>query len=142
MHEYIPEMSAEKTKVSGAKIGWHISHSLKVITHVLEALGKSEPARFKKSFNLKRFLVLTTRRIPRGKAKSPSSVLPDADLTPEGLHQQISSAREKLAALEVLPKNAFFNHPFFDHLTRDQTEEFFMIHTEHHLKIMRDILRK
>ena len=140
--DYIPQMNTEKADISKASAGWHISHSLKVINNVIEALRHSDPGNFRKSFNLNRLLVLMTGRIPRGKAKSPTAVLPDADLNPEILLKQISSAREKLAEFAELPKNAFFKHPFFDHLSRDPTKKFLVIHTEHNLKIIRNILRK
>ena len=140
--DYIPQMNTEKADISKASAGWHISHSLKVVINVIEALKHSNPENFRKSFNLKRFIVLMTGKIPRGKAKSPTAVLPDADLTPEILLKQISSAREKIAEFAELPKDAFFKHPFFDHLSRDPTKKFLVIHTEHHLKIIRDILRK
>ena len=41
---------------------------------------------------------------------------------------------------EILPK-AHFRHPIFGTLTREQSRHFIQIHTEHHLKIIRDILK-
>ena len=140
LEQYLPIMASENPEVSKANIAWHISHSLKVIEQVTDALLKSDPRLFRKTFNLKRFLVLTFGKIPRGKAKAPRVVLPDQDLSREILLNQISEVNKKIPALSILPKKAFFKHPFFKHIDRAQTKKFLVIHTEHHLKIIRDIL--
>ena len=137
----IPKMDEKNKAVSAAPVGWHLSHSLKVIYNVLASIEKSEPSEFQKKFNFKRLLIFTTGKIPRGKVRAPSTVIPDAELTSEKLEYHLQQTREKTAILEDLPKMAFFDHPFFDHLNRNQTAKFLVIHTEHHLKIARDIIR-
>lgn len=137
----IPRMSEKNVAVSAAPVAWHLSHSLKVIYNVLGSLENSEPSEFKKKFNFKRLLIFTTGKIPRGKVRAPSAVVPDADQTSEKLEHHLQQTRSKTLVLENLPKMAFFDHPFFDHLNRDQTTKFLVIHTEHHLKIARDIIR-
>ena len=141
MELLIPKMNEKNKVVSAAPVGWHLSHSLKVIYNILGAIEKSEPSEYQKKFNFKRLLIFTTRKIPRGKVRAPSTVIPDENLTSEKLEHHLEQTRKKTSVLEGVPKRAFFNHPFFDHLNRDQTAKFLVIHTEHHLKIARDILR-
>lgn len=141
IEKYKPVMSKSNPAVSKASVGWHLSHSLKVIINVVGELETSKPERFVKQFNFKRILVMTTGKIPRGIAKSPRRVLPDDDLEPETVEKQIGETEKKIGKINSLPKNAFFQHPFFHQMNRDQTKKFLTIHTEHHLKIVRDILK-
>ena len=41
-------------KVSKVAVGWHIDHSLRLITAVINGLKKSNPDEFKKTFSLKK----------------------------------------------------------------------------------------
>lgn len=137
----IPQLDRKNPAVSAATVGWQISHSLKVINAILSTLKTSNAHEYEKKFNFKRLLVLTTGRIPRGKVRAPSIVEPDAELNQEKIKRQLSEVKQQMHGLEDLPKKAFSRHPFFHHLNRNQTFKFLVIHTEHHLKIARDILR-
>lgn len=139
MQQYVLHLQLKKEIVSKANVGWHLSHSAKVIETIIHQLRRSDPADYRSTANFRRWLVFSTRRIPRGKAKSPSSVLPDKDLTPQKLQAQLDRINNTSEEIEKLPENAFFNHPYFDHLTKRQSVKFLTIHTEHHLKIIRDI---
>ena len=137
MEGYTGRITETNTAVSKASVGWHIAHNLKVIHSILGALDISDPAAYKKSFSWKKELVYFTGRIPRGKAKAPKNVIPEEKFSADGLQEQICSARERIEEIPKLPKNAFFGH-----IKRDETPKFLLIHTEHHLKIIRDILKK
>lgn len=79
------------------------------------------------------------RKIPRGKAKSPSVVRPPKNINVDFLQQQLEQAEANILLINKFQKKAFFRHPFFKHLKRDETKKFLEIHTEHHLKIIREI---
>lgn len=140
MEEYIKHRSQSDSAVSKASVGWHLAHNLKVINSILKALERSDPAEYRKEFSWKKELVFLTGRIPRGKARAPKGVIPEENISAENFHQQISEARTKSYKIQMLPKNAFFEHPYFGHIKRDETTKFLVIHTGHHLRIIRDIL--
>jgi hypothetical protein len=47
-----------------------------------------------------------------------------------------------LNQLEKINKNQFIEHPYFGHLNKKETEKFLYIHTLHHLKIIKDLIKK
>jgi len=128
-------------EISRADVAWHIEHSLLTISGITDALIKSDPREYKWSFNFIRMVVMTTKKIPRGRAKAPKVVQPICDLTPSGLRKHISETRTKIKALDGLSKDKYFEHPFFGNLKLAQTRSFLLIHTKHHLGIIEDIKR-
>ena len=141
MQDLVKHKEIINPQISKASVGWHLSHNLKVFNNVLDALQNSSPADYKISFNLKKTLVFLTGRIPRGKAKSPKVVLPPEIITEKDLYEQIKRGEAKLQNFDRLDKNVNFRHPYFNRLNKKETKKFLKIHTEHHLKIIRDILK-
>ena len=140
MEQYITNKEQFNSKVSKVPVGWHLAHSLKVIHSILDSLSSSDPGNYQKKFSWIKEVVYLTGRIPRGKAKAPKKVVPEDKVSKEDLKTQIATAKKKIPGILELPKNAFFEHPYFGHIKRDETAKFLVIHTGHHLKIIRDIL--
>lgn len=128
-------------QVSSAAVGWHIEHSLLVIIKICEAVSGSNPDKYQRMFSLKWLLVWITGTIPRGKAKAPPTVIPEAELTIFSLKNSLELARKSILSLKGADFNQYFYHPLFGMMNRESTLVFFAIHTNHHLKIIRDILK-
>jgi len=141
LEEHIVDAESKDTAISTASVGWHVEHSLLTINQIASALKKSDPTHYQWSFNLKRLIVFTLKRFPRGKAKSPKSVLP-LSFDQQSLSTHIFKTRETIKELEFLKKGNYFKHPFFGDLKRDTTINFLKIHTHHHLRIINDIVNK
>lgn len=137
---YFEKRDAINPHVSQASVAWHLDHILKTINRIVEVLAVSNPEEYISRFNIKRIIVHTTGYIPRGVAQSPKSVRPPKNILLDSLRLQLQGARENMSKIQGLDKNAFFSHPVFNHLDRDQTRRFLKIHTNHHLKIIKDIL--
>ena len=127
--------------VSEGNVGWHIVHSCLVIDSVCGAVCKSDATKFIKKFSFKAFLVLLVNSFPRGKAKAPSFTMPSEELSPVSVLQSIQASRKSIEALAKADKNQYFTHPIFGDLNKDQTFKFLAVHTNHHLKIIKDILK-
>jgi len=127
------------TSVSSKSIDWHIDHSLKVILKISKSLKYSESITYKWKFNLIRSIIFLTQYIPRGKGKAPKVVLPPNKILKEDLLLQIDKTYQNLNEFENLPANSNFKHPYFGLLNLKMTKKFLKIHTNHHLKIIRDI---
>jgi hypothetical protein len=78
--------------------------------------------------------------MPRGKARAPKSVIP-TQIDKAELDAALD--RASLSVLNLLNQSLkqYFTHPMFGDLNTKLTSRFLWIHTEHHLKIVRDILR-
>jgi len=139
LEQNIPFYETRNKEVSQSDVAWHIEHSLLTISGITDALIKSDPREYKWSFNFIRMVVMTTKKIPRGRAKAPKVVQPKGDLTPAGLQKHISETRNKIKALEGLSKDKYFEHPFFGNLKLGQAISVLEIHTKHHLGIIEDI---
>jgi hypothetical protein len=112
------------------------------LNRITDFLTKSNPKEYKWKFNFLRLVVLTVKKIPVGRAKSPEIVQPKGDINSNRLHIHLSETRNKIKELESLTDDRFFEHPFFGKLKLQQTIDFLEIHTKHHLKIINNIIDK
>lgn len=142
LEDKIAHLNAFDEKISKSNVAWHIDHSLKVILAVTEALKKSNPSEYQWKFNFKRQLVYTLGFIPRGKGKAPKAVQSFDEITKDDIEQQLKKAIIAIAEIKQLDQNSHFQHPIFGSLNLKPTLQFLKIHTQHHLKIMDDILKK
>ena len=127
--------------ISEGNVGWHIVHSCLVVSSVCGAVVKSDASKFIKKFSFKAFLVLLLNSFPRGKAKAPSFTMPSEELSPTSILKSIQAARASIEALSKADKNQYFTHPIFGDLNTGQTFKFLAVHTNHHLKIIKDIVK-
>ena len=141
IERYITQRDLLSKEVSEADVAWHLDHSLKVILAIHEQLGASDPERYEYSFKPLRTLVFTAGRFPRGVATSPKSVLPPEVIRTEDIRAQLAKVRAILPRLAQLDRKQFYNHFKFGKLNRRRSVKFMGIHTRHHLRIVRDIVR-
>jgi hypothetical protein len=125
--------------ISGETIGWHMAHSCMVINTITYAIVHSNPAKAKPVFTATYYWFLLTNYIPRGKAKAPNIVIPEKTITKAEIIKQIELAKANLQILASTQKQKYFTHPIFGDLNVPKTLRFFIVHTNHHLKIIRDI---
>lgn len=140
LEQFIPLFERKNEKVSMVTIAWQIDHSLRVINSISIALAQSDPNQYKGKFNFWRILFLTLCFLPRGKGRAPKKVVPNTEITEDDLNRRLDLARENSIHLKQLPAHSYFPHPYFGDLKQSQAQKFIRIHTEHHLKIIRDIL--
>ena len=139
LESYIELHQKLNDSISGETIGWHIAHSCMVINTITNAIVHSNPAKAKPVFNATYYWFLLTNYIPRGKVKAPNIVIPKQSITQEQIEQEIELAKANLQTLASTQKQKYFTHPIFGDLNVSKTLRFFIVHTNHHLKIIRDI---
>ncbi|WP_405575132.1 DUF1569 domain-containing protein [Winogradskyella sp. Asnod2-B02-A] len=137
----IPKSKAINISVSKANVAWHIDHSLKVINAVVKNMQDSDTALYKDNFSLVGKLLLKFKYFPRGKAKAPKYVTPPETILKDDIILQLTEARALIKTISSLDNNAFFKHPLFGNINKARVVQFLDAHTNHHLKIVKSILK-
>jgi hypothetical protein len=137
---YIPQLEVRNETVSSSTVGWQIEHSLLVISSVIEGVKRSDPSKYKWSFRPFKYLIFWRGKIPRGKSRAPKFVVPDT-FTSESLLNHIASCSAKITEFESVGAGHYFSHPYFGDTKKKDVIPFLELHTDHHLKIIKDILK-
>jgi hypothetical protein len=141
LEHYLSVKDKRKASISTSDVAWQIDHSLKVVNLVSDTLLKSNPEDYKSNFNKWRLLLFTIGYFPRGKVKAPKFVKPPEIITLEDLNEQIKLAYQNIDKLKSAHKHVHFKHFIFGELHKKRAIRFLQLHTNHHLKIIRDILK-
>lgn len=131
-----------KKGMSAKNVAWHLDHSLKVINSVCAAIKTSNPEDYKSTFCFIKFYIFLRGSIPRGKATAPKSVVSNDEILKSVIESQLEMAKIHLQEFKNLPKNSNFQHPYFGKLSLKESHRFLAIHTNHHLAIVNDILKR
>lgn len=140
IEQHLIHFNTENKGVSNRGVDWHLDHILRVMVSVTSQLKKSNPDDYIKTFNLKRDLIFLTKQIPTGRVQAPKHVNTLTKINKQEVLSLLEKVKINNSQYSKLPKNAYFNHPFFGHLNRKQTKRFLEVHTHHHLKIIDRIL--
>jgi len=141
LESYIDLKDVRKDSVSKSDVAWQIDHSLKVINLVSKSIISSDPNKYASKFNKWRFILFNLNYIPRGRARAPKIVVSPNEISKELIANQIQIAFENIEQLKMTQENAYFKHFVFGVLNKKRTIRFLKLHTNHHLKIIRDILK-
>jgi len=139
---YIAVKDSFNKNVSEVPISWHLDHMLITITEIYKVMDTSKVTNYKHKPNFARAMMFTFNKIPRGGAQSPDQVRPPEVSTADTILLHLTQAKLSLTALNSLPEKAYFEHPYIGSLRRKHAKKFLKIHTEHHLKIIRDIVKE
>ena len=137
---HVERYTSVKHSVSDVSVGWHLWHLAKVINQTVFALKQSNSEEYKYRFNLLKTVLLALNWFPLGKGRAPKVVRPKEEITADLIQHELELAFVSLNELDQLPANSFFKHPYFNQLNSKETRKFLQIHTEHHLKIIREVL--
>lgn len=137
----IPNANKSNPSVSKVNVAWHLDHSLKVIIAITETLKNSKPANYNPKFSILKSIIMFTGFIPRGKARAPKAVNNKENISIESIEKQLEYAEKLLAEVKKLPENSYYTHHMFGDLNLASTLKFIGIHSNHHLKIVKDIIK-
>ena len=142
LESYIPHSKSVAVNVSKAAVAWHLDHSLRVLNAVAESMSKSDPTLFRNNFTFIGKICLKIGFFPRGKAKAPEYLKSPEIILEAALVSQLAAARAHIKVIKNLEENAYFRHPLFGHINKKRVFRFMDTHTNHHLKIVKSILKK
>lgn len=140
MQDMAEHWDCTNTAVSAESVGWHLLHNLQVINGVVAGLAASDPSAYAPKYSFVKWLILLTKKIPRGKARAPKITVP-ASISKAEINEALDRASLSILNLLNQVPNQYFTHPMFGDLNTKLAARFLWIHTEHHLKIARDILK-
>ncbi len=139
---FMPHCEVINTSISKVPVAWHLDHSLKVINTVVKNMQNSDPTLYQNNFSLMGRFILALKYIPRGKAKAPKHVIPAEIILIDDITSQLAEARAQIKMILKLDENAYFEHPLFGNINTYRVIRFLDTHTNHHLKIVKGILKK
>ncbi|PRP65946.1 DUF1569 domain-containing protein [Nonlabens agnitus] len=143
LETYLEKGNLVAPNVSAKGIYWHIDHSLRILEGVPEMMRQSKPEDFKPKSSLLKFVIMNTSWMPRGKGKAPKDVLPDeGELDKDSIKVRLDRTFHQVNSIRDLDEKAFMRHPLFGSLDKKETIKFLKIHTHHHIKILKDIVKK
>ena len=137
----LPKIEVRNGKVSKASVGWHLEHLLLILNSSLKGLTMTDPEDYKPKFSLKKYVFLNFGLIPRGKIRAPKQFFPLEVPTQESTLKLINLAKDRLKAAKELSEKSFITHPFLGDFDKQTTLRFLWLHSNHHLKIVHDILK-
>jgi hypothetical protein len=141
LENQLPFIEQKNETVSQASVGWHIEHTLLALIKMITAVEHSNPVDYKWKFNLKRSIVLGLGKIPRGKARVPDAVNPKGETSIANINGLLEKAKQKIVSLESMRPDKYFTHPVFGDVKLKQARRVIAIHTQHHIKIINDIVK-
>ena len=141
LESYIPNYEETNKNVSKVPVAWHLDHSLKVINSVVKSMEDSDPTLYGNNFKFLGKVFLKLGFFPRGKAKAPKYVNPPKVILITDIIAQLTEAKQNVKAIQNLNENAYFKHPLFGNTNKFRVVRFLDTHTNHHLKIVKSILK-
>lgn len=139
---YIEIEDSTKSSISQVSTYRHLMHSICVVDDVIDALQDSDPNTYMRNFNPTRCIVFLSWWIPRWAAQSPAHLKEFGKITKELLKTRLGQVKDKISLLEELDSHSHFGHSRFGQMNLVQTKRFLVLHTHHHIKIIKDILHK
>ncbi len=136
-----------QTKVSNWSVGRQLDHilvSLDLMAKRVEELLRPDYESHTPGANRIGSWILANGHIPRGKAQAPEYVRPEPDPTEKALRGKLDRVIENWARLEsrgddIMVSTAASPHHVLGNFTAAEWVQFASIHTNHHLRIIRDI---
>lgn len=141
LESYIVDMEIINNEVSQAPVKWQLLHILQVINGVCKKASASNPNDYNSKSNIKWRYVSTFGKIPRGTIKAPKNVNPTYDINENDIREALKMAKRSITNWSNLEKNNFYSHAVLLDLNKRKIKKFLKVHTRHHLKIVKDILK-
>ena len=136
----VPKADLCVPAVSKWSVGMHVHHCCRAMIGVCQILSASTPPPPRSRFSLISAFIFLSGRIPRGRGRSPDTVVPNQDITQAELLALLEESERRLNDVRQLHAGTWFKHFKFGVLDRDKTAKFIRIHNQHHLRIISDIM--
>jgi hypothetical protein len=137
------QLCTRQERISAWSPAEHLDHTQKVSMSIVRRLGDKSAKPSPRGINLMGRVILLLGWIPRGRGNAPER-LRGAVCTGAHIEEALGRLEQ---ALDALPLDALsasqlpiVPHPLFRSLTPSQALRFIVVHTNHHLRIVDEIL--
>ncbi len=127
-------------EVSGWSVGQQIEHVLIAMSGMALGLKKECLSKTQKADSPLKIEVLNSGSFPRGVIQAPEVSRPQDFVDHDGLKRLILKTSNRVSGLRDLSDKSTIDHPILGEMSRDETIKFMVIHNDHHLRIIADIL--
>ena len=138
---HVIDANVRTAEISAWNVGQQLEHLLIAMTGIMRGLQRGQMPHEARKSNELRDYAFTKKSFPRGAVQAPAVALPSDSPDTKSLKRLVLKPRNRLAGIMDIPSESMMNHPILDWMTRDECIEFMTIHNDHHLAIIRDILR-
>ena len=135
-----PQAEYRNQEVSGWSVGQQIEHVLIAMSGMALALRKEHISETQKADNQLKIEVLNSGSFPRGVIQAPEISRPREFVDQDDLKRLILKTSNRVSGLLDLSERSTIDHPILGQMSRDETIRFMVIHNDHHLSIIADIL--
>ena len=135
-----PRAEYRNKEVSGWSVGQHIEHVLIAMSGMALALRRERLSQTQKTDNQLKIEVLKSGSFPRGVIQAPEISRPREFVDHDDLKRLLLKTSNRISGLLDLSERSTIDHPILGEMSRDETIRFMVIHNDHHLKIIADIL--
>ncbi len=141
----LPVVERRAEGVSGWSVGEHLDHLLIADGTLMDAIETPSTEELSPFSTVGRTLLLL-RWIPRGRGRAPKRTQP-REVDAERLAAGVVEARDRSRRLQSLDarftdRRPVAKHPYFGGMSVAQCWRFMEVHHHHHLKIVRDVLKR
>lgn len=139
---FLAKDNRSNDKISRWSVYEHLEHILLANIGICKMIIAGETPTEKKRKSILGQASLYFGYIPRGQAESPTYVAPKkiSESAIKTMLTEYRSLLDNISTLQDLGSNDVVgNHPYFGGLTRVEWIRFMEVHTNHHLKIVKDI---
>ena len=138
-------LAAAQPRISAWSVSEHVDHVLKVAQSIVRRVNQADAEPGKRGITFLGRAVLLGGWIPRGRGKSPER-LAGTRVAAAEIESSLAKLEQMMAAVVIdaceSSRRPTVPHPLFGGLTPTQALRFAVVHTNHHLRIVADILRE
>ena len=135
-----PRAEYRNKEVSGWSVGQQIEHVLIAMSGMALGLKKERLSETQQTENQLKTEVLNSGSFPRGVIQAPEISRPRDFVDHDDLKRLILKTSNRVTGLLNLSERSTIDHPILGLMSRDETIRFIVIHNDHPLRIIADIL--
>ena len=140
LSSYFAHTDCRNDAVSDWSVGQQAEHVIRATSAFTVMILRNRPTDGSQPEVALKHRLLERGSIPRGIAKAPEPTLPGEHPSPIDLDSLLLKCRNRVERLSGVDPQSVAIHPYLGEMKRDEILQFLIIHLDHHLSIIKDIM--